>query len=340
LTVTTLEHTPVFPETTLATSWEDRLSTLAHEALQQEEPRVSVDVDGETLERAYAHCVAVTREHSKTFYTASTLLPPAKRQAVRALYAFCRISDDLVDRAQGDRLAALEAWRKRALSGDPAASNPSAPHALVALAWTDTRARFGIPARYAHQLIDGVAQDVHATRYATFDDLAAYAYGVASTVGLMSMHITGFDGPEAIPYAVKLGVALQLTNILRDVGEDWEAGRLYLPRDELAAHGLSEAEMTAGRVDDRWRAFMRFQIARNRRLYAESLPGVAMLHADGRFAIAAAAELYCGILQDIEAHDYNVFSRRAHVTKWGKLRRLPGIWWRARGGYGYPRNGH
>jgi phytoene synthase len=272
----------------------------------------------------------VTQEHSKTFYTASTLLPPAKRQAVRALYAFCRISDDLVDREQGDRLAALEAWRKRSLFGDPVAGTPSASQALVALAWTDARARFGIPARYAHQLIDGVARDVHTTRYETFDDLAEYAYGVASTVGLMSMHITGFDGPEAIPYAVKLGVALQLTNILRDVGEDWQVGRLYLPQEELASHGLSEADVAAGRVDDRWRAFMRFQIARNRRLYTEALPGVAMLHADGRFAIAAAAELYRAILLNIEAHDYDVFHRRAHVTKRGKLRRLPGIWWRTK----------
>ena len=339
MTVTTLEHIYTYPEATRAATWEHRLFALAYEAFQQDEPRVSVNVDSETLERAYAHCVAVTQEHSKTFYTASALLAPAKRQAVRALYAFCRISDDLVDRTQGDRLAALEAWRKRSLFGDPVAGTPAASNALVALAWTDTRARFGIPARYAHQLIDGVARDIRTTRYETFGELAEYAYGVASTVGLMSMHITGFSGLEAIPYAVKLGVALQLTNILRDVGEDWEAGRLYLPRDELAAYGLDEADVAAGWVDDRWRAFMRFQIARNRRLYAEALPGVGMLHADGRFAIAAAAELYRRILEDIEAHDYDVFARRAHVTKWGKLRRLPGIWWRARGGYGYQGNG-
>ena len=339
LSVTTLGPTQPFPEGAPAQSWEDRLYTLACEALQRDELRLTVHADGETLDRAYAHCVAVTREHSKTFYTASALLPPDKRQAVRALYAFCRISDDLVDQAQGDRLATLEAWRRRALSGDPLAGDPLASHALVALAWADTRSRYGIPARYAHQLIDGVAQDVHTTRYATFADLARYAYGVASTVGLMSMHITGFSGPEAIPYAVKLGVALQLTNILRDVGEDWAAGRLYLPQDELAAHGLSEADVAAGRGDARWRALMRFQIARNRRLYAEALPGVGMLHADGRFAIAAAAELYRAILLDIESHDYDVFTRRAHVTKRGKLRRLPGIWWRARGGYGYRGDG-
>jgi phytoene synthase len=227
-------------------------------------------------------------------------------------------------RADRRRLARLEAWRRRALSNDPHEEGP------VALAWADTRARYRIPVEYAAQLIDGVAQDIHITRYVTFADLAEYAYSVASTVGLMAMHIVGFSGEEAIPSAVKLGIALQLTNILRDVGEDWCSGRLYLPLDELDAFGLSETDVAEGNVDHRWRALMRFQIARNRRLYAEALPGIAMLDPDGRFAIAAAAELYRAILDDVEAHDYDVFAHRSHVGRWGKLRRLPGIWWRAR----------
>ena len=326
-------------ESDLTPSWERRLFALAHEPLEHSEPPLSIQADEELLEHAYQHCVAVTQEHSKTFYMASALMPPAKRRAVRALYAFCRVSDDLVDHPgpggfADDRLARLEAWRKCALGNHAAGSSCTSGNDLVALAWTDTRTRFGIPTRYAHQLIDGVAKDIHTTRYATFDELAEYAYGVASTVGLMSMHITGFDGREAIPYAVKLGVALQLTNILRDVGEDWQSGRLYLPQDELVAYGLSEDDIAAGTVDDRWRALMRFQVERNRRLYAEALPGVDMLHADGRFSIAAAGELYRGILEDIEANDYQVFTQRAHLTSWSKLRRLPGIWWRARTGYG------
>jgi phytoene synthase len=307
--------------------------------LEHSEPPLSIQADQETLARAYEHCVAVTREHSKTFYLASALMPPAKRRAVRALYAFCRVTDDLVDhpgpeRAIDDRLERLEGWRLRALGHCAVETRPHSEQDLVALAWTDTRARFGVPTRYAHQLIDGVAQDLRKARYATFEELAEYSYGVASTVGLMSMHITGFCGREAIPYAVKLGVALQLTNILRDVGEDWRNGRLYLPRNELAAYGLSEEDVASGQVDERWRSLMRFQIERNRRLYAEALPGVDLLHAEGRLAIAAAGELYRGILEDIEANDYQVFSRRAHVTAWGKLRRLPGIWWRSRTGYG------
>ena len=144
------------------------------------------------------------------------------------------------------------------------------------------------------------------------------------------MHIIGFAGEQAIPYAIKLGVALQITNILRDVEEDWCAGRVYLPMDELTAYGLSEADLVRKQVDDCWRAFMHYQIERNRRLYNEARPGIALLHRDGRFAVAAASDLYRAILNDIEAHNYDVFNRRAHVSAWGKVRRLPGIWWRNR----------
>jgi phytoene synthase len=281
-------------------------------------------VDRGTLLQAYAHCAEVTREHSKTFFLASGLLPRAKRRAVRALYTFCRVTDDLVDQGGEAPLRELEQWRERALGRPPAANDP------VVLAWADTVARYRIPILYAHQLIDGVAMDVRVRRYETFDQLAEYSYGVASTVGLMSMHIVGFEGPGAIPYAVKLGVALQLTNILRDVQEDWEKGRLYLPQEEMAAFGLREADIADGRVSGRWRAFIHDQIERTHRLYEEAMPGIGLLHPDGRFAIGAAAELYRAILDDIQEHDCDVFSRRAHLDGWAKLRRLPGIWWRSR----------
>lgn len=280
--------------------------------------------DGQLRRAAYEHCARLTAVHSRSFHMASALLPPAKRRAARALYAFCRVSDDIVDESREQAAPKLAAWRARVLAPSPAADD------LVALAWGDARARYGVPQEYAEQLLDGVGRDLQQQRYETFAELATYCYGVASTVGLMSMHIVGFTGPEAIPYAVKLGVALQLTNILRDVGEDWRAGRLYLPREELAAFGLTEDDLAAGRVDDRWRSFMRFQIRRTRRLYAEAWPGIGLLHADGRLAIAVAAGVYRAILDDIEAHDYDVFRRRAHVTTWGKLRLLPGLWWRSR----------
>lgn len=304
-------------------SWESRLLLRAHEASGQASIPTDTTLDQNLLARAYAFCDGITRQHSRTFTLASTLLPPGKRRAVRALYAFCRTSDDLVDCPdEKDPLQALDQWRVRSLSGSPDPAN------LVATAWADSRLRFGIPARYAEQLLDGVASDVNHRRYATFDELASYCYSVASTVGLMSMHIIGYRGPEAIPYAVKLGVALQLTNILRDVGEDWTNGRLYLPQDEMRSFGLSEADLEAGQVTPQWRKFIRFQIERARRLYAEAWPGIAMLNRDGRFSIAAAADLYEAILDDIQVHDYDVFSRRAHLGALGKLRQLPSIWLR------------
>ena len=303
-----------------ARNWEHDLLAKANAALEE----MIAPAFGKTAtEEACERCRAITRQNSRTFYMATALMPREKRLAIRALYAFCRISDDMVDQSEGDRRAELEAWRQRMFDERAADEVP------VLMAWRETRRRYGIPAPYVEQLLDGIAQDLTVTRYATFDDLAHYCYGVASTVGLMSMHIIGYSGPEAISYAVKLGIALQLTNILRDVGEDWQRGRFYLPLDELAAYGINEGDIAAGHVDDRWRAFMRFQIARTCRLYDESLPGVALLHRDGRFAVAVAAELYRGILDDIEAHDYDVFRRRAHVSDARKLARLPGIAWRS-----------
>jgi phytoene synthase len=303
-------------------NWEQSLLSLAREARPQPNRALpALRVDRALLARAYDHCEAVTAAHSRSFHLASACLPPEKRRAIRALYAFCRTADDIVDGDECGAESALARWRARVLAAEPSCDDP------VALAWAVTRRQYRIPLRYAEQLIDGVARDLRPARYRTFDDLAAYAYGVASTVGLMSMHIVGFAGTHAIPYAVKLGVALQITNILRDVGQDWRSGRLYLPIDELARFNLTRADIARGQVDDRWRAFMRFQIARNRRLYAEAWPGIRLLQPEGRFAIAAAGGLYRAILDDIEAHDDDVFNRRAHVSAWGKLRRLPGLWW-------------
>lgn len=310
--------------TAYSTSWEPRLFALAQCDPENEPGSEAVNADAAALARAYACCDAIAQQHSHTFYTASRLLPAEKRRAIRSLYAFCRITDDLIDRAQGNLAEGLAAWRMFTMVSPPPPDNP------VALAWADTRRRYQIPARYADQLVQGVAADLTKQRYATFEELAVYCYGVASTVGLMSMHIIGFSGRDAIPYAVKLGVAMQVTNILRDVQEDWDAGRVYLPQDELAAFELSDADIAARVSDARWRAFMLFQVERNRQLYAEAMPGIARLAPSGRFAIAAAAELYRALLDDIEAHDYDVFGHSARLSTFGKVRRLPGAWWRVR----------
>jgi phytoene synthase len=198
----------------------------------------------------------------------------------------------------------------------------------VSIAWADTRKKFKIPGKYAHQLLDGVCNDINFKPYNSFSELAEYCYGVASTVGLMSMHIIGFKNETAIRYAIKLGVALQLTNILRDIAEDYQMGRVYLPKDELKRFGITEKHLREGIVDSKWRTFMKFQIARARIIYEEAWPGIMLLDASGRLPIAAAATFYKGILNKIEENDYDVFSQRAHLNKWEKLRLVPKLWYK------------
>jgi phytoene synthase len=304
-------------------AWEQPLLAWAQQARETTPQCAAHEANSDRLHRSYEYCGLLTRHHSRTFSIATSLLPEPKRNATRALYAFCRICDDIVDRPDIDPASTLEMWRYRVQTPHPTDDG-------VLIAWADAREKFHIPAGYVDQLIDGVKRDLKQNRYATFGELAEYAYGVASTVGLMSMHIIGYSDEEAVPYAVRLGVALQMTNILRDVGDDWRAGRLYLPQDELAEFGLSESDIAAGVVDDRWRRFMRFQIQRNRTLYRDSWRGIGKLNTDGRFAIAAAGRLYEAILSDIERNDYDVFSRRAFVSARSKLASLPQIWWASR----------
>lgn len=272
-----------------------------------------------SLSDAYRHCVGITRASSRSFYLSTQLLTPEKRLAIRALYAFCRTSDDIVDRNEDNAAHALANW----------VAQVHAPHAPpdspVLIAWNDTMARYGVPQALVDELLAGIAMDLTVNRYATFEELWLYCYRVASVVGLISMHIIGYS-EGAASYAVKLGVALQLTNILRDIGEDARRGRVYLPLEDLARFGLTDADILAGRFDDRFRDLMRFEIDRAHQLYEESWPGVALLAEDGRLAIGAAGEIYRGILGRIARQDYNVFARRAFVPTLEKLL----ILWRVR----------
>ena len=284
--------------------------------------------DGYVFQAAHTACEEITRTNSRSFYMASGFLPQEKRTAIRALYAFCRFTDDIVDLESENPAYSFDEWKRRATS------NTFFQQDSILTAWLDTRIRHHIPTSYIEQFLEGVALDVQHSEYHTFEDLAFYCYGVASTVGLMSMSIIGYAGQEAIPYAVRLGVALQMTNILRDVAEDWQRGRLYLPLAELEAFNLTSEQIgdsvRNGQYDDNWRNFMRYQIDRTRKLYSEAWPGIALLNPEGRLAIAAASELYSGILDDIEAHDYDVFTRRAHVSDWKKAARLPMIYRKVR----------
>ena len=305
-------------------NWENQLLALAGNIPHpQTRPFFSYWAGDAALRKAYQQAERLTAQHSKSFYFASGLLPEEKRSAVRALYAFCRTVDDIVDKSSDAKQASqLDYWRALVENASPTEND------LVAAAWVDTLIRYHIPRHYALQLIDGVARDLSQIRYQTFEELATYCYGVASTVGLMSMYIVGFNSGEAVPYAIKLGVALQMTNILRDVGEDYRHGRLYLPREELTFYGIQESDIAHGRITDNWRQFMKFQVERTRQLYAESWAGVKMLEPEGQLAIGAASVFYQGILDEIEKSDYDVFTRRASLNTLEKISRIPSLWWK------------
>lgn len=281
---------------------------------------------------AYDACTEIIRRHSKSFYFSARLLPAAKRYGIMALYAFCRLSDDLVDEAaEGEsRIVArakagiaLNHWSKVNSTTVSGCDHP------VIVAWADTRAHFGIPRELTAELLTGVEMDLTINRYQTWDDLWLYCYRVASTVGLMSIYITGANTMDAVPYAVQLGVALQLTNILRDIGEDAHSGRIYLPAEDMARFGYTEEMLMAGEVNGNFTKLMNFEIERAHALYNAAWAGIEMLPTDSRVAVGAAATIYRGILEKIVEAKYNVFGHRAHVSMSEKVRALPSIWWKS-----------
>jgi phytoene synthase len=266
------------------------------------------------------HCARLVREHARTFHYASWLLPPEKRRASNALYAFCRVADDMVDEAPvagvasvARRLADYERQLRQALAGRPQGPVFRELHRVVEA--------YRVPAVVLDELLDGVARDLRPVRYTSWGELVVYCEGVASTVGEMCTYVFGVAGgaatrERALRYARTLGVAMQLTNILRDVGEDARRGRCYLPEEDLAAFGLT-AEDVLGNAqlqrDERWRPFMAFAVGRARSLYEAAAPGLALLAPDARRCAVACATGYAGILGAIERVGYDTVSQRAHL---------------------------
>ncbi len=258
---------------------------------------------------------AATQLGSQSFYFASRFFPAELRRRAYAIYWFCRTTDDLVDeapnRAQGESdLNQWEAELKRGLTGD-AIQNPILNHFLA------TARECEIPAEYPLDLIAGCRMDLHQARYATFDDLKLFCYRVASTVGLMMCHAIGFTretNPEAAKqHAIQLGIAMQLTNILRDIATDLKLGRIYLPNCDIESFQYSEAQLHSAEITPQFRELMQFQAQRARRYYDAGVAGIPMLKPEGRFAVEIAAKVYSRILDEIEAIDYNVFAHRAVV---------------------------
>jgi 15-cis-phytoene synthase len=287
---------------------------------------------------AYEYCRQVTQRASKTFYWGSVFLPSAKRQAIWAIYAFCRKIDDLVDEApEKDALRighlqgsysptqAIDSWRE-ALTRLYAKGSADNSNDLILLAWEDVLQEYAVPLEPALELLNGVEMDLTQTRYQNFDDLRLYCYRVAGTVGLLTSAIFGYEDEDALVYAVELGIALQLTNILRDVGEDARNGRIYLPLDEMAQFGYSEANLMDGVVNDAFCSLLAFQMQRADEYYRRSLPGIDLLNADCRLAIRLSGTLYRRILDRICANHFDVFTTRASVPLPTKLMTASSHW--------------
>jgi phytoene synthase len=262
---------------------------------------------------------AITKQHAKTFYFASHFLPAEKRPAAYAVYALCRISDDTVD-ADSSSTAAVVKNLSRIQDSLNAVYDGSPLTDDLLMAFKQTVDTYAIPKLYFDELIDGMYLDLNKRTYEDFDELYRYCYKVAGVVGLIMLKIFGSNNPAAETHAVQLGVAMQLTNILRDIREDFQRGRIYLPQIEREKFGLSSDSLSSGVVDAVFKSFMQFQISRARDYFEQSAAGISMI-ADrrSRFVVCAMKDLYAGILSAIEKIDYDVFSNRAHVSSAGKI---------------------
>jgi len=290
-----------------------------------------------STEDAYELCRQITAKYAKTFYPSTLLMSKPKRRAIWAIYAWCRLTDELVDGSEAGITTpeTLDRWEQQlesVFAGEPV-DDPD-------VALVDALQRFSIDIEPFRDMIAGQRMDLYRSRYKTFEELHLYCYRVAGTVGLMSTSVMGVDTKQYVtPWnqdayvptqqAIALGIASQLTNILRDVGEDSRRGRIYLPLDELALFNYTEQDLINGVVDERWRELMRFQIQRARKFYREAEKGISYLSPEVRWPVWAALMLYSQILDAIEQNDYDVFTKRAYVPTPRKLLSLPVAWLRA-----------
>ncbi|MCX6140698.1 MAG: phytoene/squalene synthase family protein [Candidatus Kapabacteria bacterium] len=291
------------------------------------------------IKDAYEVCRTITFTYAKTFSFASYFIAKDKRNACYAVYAFCRYVDDLVDVAmeQGnvtreDAVRLVSQWKsdlddvylaKSQQKGDPTIS-------AILLAWEDTLSRYHIPRTLPDELIEGVLMDTTITRFETFDDLWTYCYHVASVVGLMTSEIFGYSSPDALPRAIDLGVAMQLTNIIRDVKEDADRGRIYLAQEDLRRFNVSESDILNGDFTPNVKALIQYYVERAESYYASADKGIPMLSDDSRLTVLLMSKNYRRILRVVESMEYNVFIRRASTSLFTKILSLPSGYLEAR----------
>ena len=283
------------------------------------------------LKEAYSYSRAITKFYARTFYMATRFLPNEKQRSIFAIYALCRYLDNLVDESEdlilnkeigiGEVDRKLDEFRNKLLNcyeGYPC-DDP------ILIAFSDTLNKYHIPIDLPFQLMDGVRSDLVKNRYETFNELYDYSFKVASVVGLMTSRVFGFSENRALGYAVDLGIAMQLTNILRDVGEDLQKNRIYIPKEDLDRFSVSEADLFEGKISDNFVELMEFQIERARSYYSYSDHGIPMLDKDSRLPVYLARYNYGRILDKIEENEYQVFEKRAHLTGIEKFTILPQI---------------
>ena len=272
------------------------------------------------LRASYSECKRLNSLHGKTYYLATLLLPPAKRPFVHALYGFARYADEIVDDLAStltpdEKKEALQKWSAGILND--LAQGVSHDHIGAAL--VDTVQRFSIPLEHFHAFLHSMAMDISVTRYQNYAALTEYVYGSAAVIGLEMVPILGPLSVDAYPAAEKLGIAFQLANFIRDVGEDLDRGRIYLPLDELHSFNVTEEMLLNRRLTPQIKSALKFNIERVRKLQREANPGIQYLAPESRACIEAASELYCGIVDEVEKIDYQIFDKRAKTST---LRRL------------------
>ncbi len=287
-----------------------------------------------TLEDAYTYCRQISKDHAKTFYLASMFLPKKQQKPIFAIYALLRTVDDIVDMAEvkltnglitGEEIQRmLEGWKSKLQS----CYSGKFDHDPIMMAWHDTLKSYAIPIELPLDLMDGVAMDIDFKPFETFDELYVYCYKVAAVVGLMTSEIFGYSDRQALEHAIDLGIAMQLTNILRDVGEDVDRGRIYLPLEDLRRFNYSSEELMQKRMNDNFLNLMKFQIERARGYYRSSEKGIPMLEKRSRFGVAISSINYGNILTAIEKNQYDVFSKRAYRSFFQKISTIPYVWYK------------
>lgn len=272
-----------------------------------------------SMQAAFKYAKSQTAHFSKSFYFSSQILPKEKRWDTFALYSYCRYADNIVDNPRNRADAELfEEIASVSRELQIAYRRGESEHPVLK-PFVQVAHKRGIPMEYPLHLLDGVKMDLLKNRYETFADLYEFAYRVAGVVGLMMTHVMGFNNKEALIYAEKLGIAMQLTNILRDVQEDKNMNRIYLPLQEIREFGLNEDDFFNENFNQQMYKFMRFQVERAHRYFEDANPGIEMLDRDSQFAIYSASRIYRGILRQIEARGYNPFLGRAFVSQRRKL---------------------